>query len=92
MCDVVVTVPKNFTHPAVPGKRGLAAWVGEGDAAGDEWSGKQWWFTTYGVLPEFTLGDRCYIVCEGLLRGYSPLLGVMYDTDSLRGNQSHLPR
>lgn len=31
MSDVVVTVPKNFTHPDFPGLRGLAAWIAEGD-------------------------------------------------------------
>lgn len=84
MSDVVVTVPKNFTHPAAPGKRGLAAWIAEGDAAGDEWSGKTWWFTTYGPLPVFSPGDRCYVVCEGRLRGYAPLIDVKFDADNLR--------
>lgn len=49
--DYVVTVPKSFTHPAAPGKRGLAAWIAEGDAAGEAWSGTEWMFTTYGPLP-----------------------------------------
>ena len=66
MSDYVVTVPKNFTHPAAPGKRGLAAWIAEGDAAGDPQSGREWWFTTYGLLPSFVGDDdRLYVVCEG---------------------------
>lgn len=85
MSDVVVTVPKNFTHPVAPGKRGLAAWLAEGDPPGSEWSGQEWWFTTYGPLPVgVNPGDRCYVVCEGRLVGYSPLTQVLYDPDRLR--------
>lgn len=88
MCDVVVTVPKNFTHPCAPNKRGLAAWIAEGDAAGDASTGQEWWFTTYGPIPTFALGDRCYIVCEGRLRGYAPLVDVRYDQDGFRNGQA----
>jgi hypothetical protein len=55
MSDVVVTVPKNFTHPSAPGKRGLAAWLAEGDPPGSEWSGTEWMFTTYGPLRPVAL-------------------------------------
>ncbi len=72
--DIVVTVPKKFTHPAAPGKRGLAAWIGEGDAAGAEWSGQEWEFTVGGFKPVAEPGDRIYVVCEGRLRGYAPLI------------------
>ena len=41
MSDVVVTVPKNFR---CCGKVGLAAWIAEGDAAGEKWSGEEWHF------------------------------------------------
>ena len=80
MNDYVVTVPKNFTHHAAPGKRGLAAWIAEGDAAGDPASGREWCFTTYGILPS-PVGDddRLYVVCEGRLRGYAPLVAIKYD-------------
>ncbi len=88
MSDVVVTVPKNFTHPCAPGKRGLAAWIAEGDEPGDEWSGQEWHFTTYGPIPVFIPGDRCYIVCEGALRGYSPLIEVLYDESRYRNGQA----
>src|SRR3990167_2478396 len=77
MSDVVVTVPKNFTHPAAPGKRGLEAWLSEGDPAGSEWSGTRWEFTTYGGIPQISAGERVYVVCEGKLVGYAPLLGLM---------------
>lgn len=79
MGDIVVTVPKTFTHPAAPGKRGLAAWIGEGDAAPDPWSGEVWGFTVWGGRPPIVPGERVYIVCEGKLRGYSPLVGLDFD-------------
>jgi len=84
MCDMVVTVPKNFTHPCAPGKRGLAAWIAEGDAAGEPETGQDWWFTTYGPLPMFIPGDRLYIVCEDRLRGYAPLTQVLYAQDEVK--------
>jgi hypothetical protein len=74
--DVVVTVPKSFTHPDAPGKRGLAAWIAEGDPAGSKWSGTRWSFTVAGPKPEIGPGERVYIVCEGRLRGYAPLVTV----------------
>ena len=76
MSDVVVTVPKNFTHPDCPGLKGLAAWVGEGDAAGAEWSGQEWEFFLGGSKPVIGSGERVYVVCEGKLRGYAPLIRV----------------
>lgn len=85
MSDVVVTVPKNFTHPAAPGKRGLAAWLAEGDPPGSEWSGQDWWFTTYGTVPDIQPGERVYVVCEGRLVGYSPLVHTMIQGDDVRG-------
>lgn len=72
--DVCVTVPKSFTHPASPGKKGLAAWLGEGDAAGEPWSGQLWTFSTWGMKPDIRPGERVYVVCEGQLRGYAPLV------------------
>lgn len=79
MCDVVVTVPRNFTHPAAPGQRGLAAWLAEGDPPGTEWSGTEWEFMTYGPLPVLVRGDRCYVVYAGRLVGYAPLVRILYD-------------
>lgn len=77
MSDVVVTVPKTFTHPYAPGKVGLAAWVAEGDAAGQPWTGDLWDFTTYGGRPSIAPGERVYVVCEGKLRGYAPLVELI---------------
>ena len=72
--DVVVTVPKTFTHPASPGKVGLAAWVGEGDAAGEPYSGERWVFSCWGPMPPIKPGERVYVVCDGRVRGYAPLI------------------
>lgn len=86
--DVVVTVPKTFTHPASPGKVGLEAWLGEGDAAGEPWSGQLWAFSTYGGKPDIQPGERVYVVCEGRLVGYAPLVELRSDGrrhDLIRG-------
>lgn len=69
--DVVVTVPKNFRYG---GLKGLAAWISEGDAVGEPWSGAHWHFYLGGYPPDIKPGDRVYIVCEGKLRGYAPLV------------------
>ena len=74
MTDVCVTVPKNFTWSGAPGKRGLAAWLAEGDPPGAEWSGTLWDYTTWGTRPTIRLGERVYVVCEGRLVGYAPLV------------------
>lgn len=79
MSDVVVTVPKNFTDWSSDGLhlRGLAAWIYEGDAAGSTcWSGTEWCFGLGGRRPNIKEGERVYIVCEGKLRGYAPLLYI----------------
>jgi len=65
MSDVVVTVPKWF---------GLDNWIEEGDAAGEPWSGELWDFTTAGASPRIGRGDRVYVVFNGKLRGYAPLV------------------
>lgn len=90
MSDVVVTVPKTFTHPAAPGLRGLAAWIAEGDPAGEPHSGQEWMFTTYGPLPVIQPGERVYVVCEGRLRGYAPLIRCLYDQNSYRRGQARI--
>ena len=78
MSDVVVTVPKNFTHPDAPGKKGLAAWIGEGDAAGveDSYSFDEWSFYVGMGKPAIREGERVYVVCEDRLRGYAPLVRI----------------
>lgn len=76
MTDVVVTVPKNFTDFRSPGKRGLAAWIGEGDPAGESWSGELWDFWIGYSFPDIRPGERVYVVCDGKLRGYAPLVRI----------------
>lgn len=65
MPDVVVTVPKSF---------GLKAWIDEGDLPGEDWSGLEWHFYLGGAVPRIVPGDRIYIVYNGKLRGYAPLV------------------
>jgi len=67
MTDVVVTVPKRF---------GLDTWIAEGDPAGQEWSGEEWHFYLYGALPSIRPGERVYVVYNGALRGYAPLVRI----------------
>lgn len=75
MTDLVVTVPKNFEYG---GKRGLEAWISEGDAAGDPWTGEEWFYTTWGFKPAISPGERVYVVCNGKLRGYAPLTRLQF--------------
>jgi len=65
--DVVVTVPKSF---------GLKTWIEEGDLPGEEWSGLEWHFYLFGLLPNIKPGERVYVVYNGKLRGYSELVRV----------------
>jgi hypothetical protein len=67
--DVVVTVPKSF---------GLKKWIAEGDPAGSEWSGEEWHFYLSGYPPNITPGQRVYVVYNGALRGYAPLVCIDY--------------
>lgn len=69
MCsgDVVVTVPKWF---------GLNDWIAEGDPAGAPWSGTEWDFYLGGGKPDMQPGDRVYVVYDGKLRGYAPLVRI----------------
>ena len=78
MADIVVTVPIKFEYAGAPGLRGLDAWCAEGDIAGEEDSDKLWCFTTGGAKPNVKPGDRVYIVCEDRLRGYAPLVELLY--------------
>ena len=73
MSDVVVTVPKTFEFK---GKVGLAAWIAEGDLPGSPWSGLESHFYMGGNAPHIAVGERVYIVCDGKLRGYAPLVRV----------------
>ena len=68
--DIVVTVPKRF---------GLRRWIEEGDPAGSQWSGQLWTFSCGGHRPNIAIGERVYIVCEGCLRGYAPLVRLEWN-------------
>lgn len=70
MTDVVVTVPKSF---------GLAAWIAEGDPAGAPWSGEEWHFYLGGHRPDIKPGERVYVVYNGRLRGFAPLVRIELD-------------
>lgn len=74
MADVVVTVPQDFVHEDCPGLVGLKAWLGEGDAPGEPWTGKYWAFPVGNRRPDIGPGERVYVVCQGRLRGYAPLV------------------
>lgn len=78
MPDVVVTVPQNFRWDGSPHK-GLLAWADEGALPGepDEFRG-EFDFTTGGMRPDIKPGERVYIVCEGRLRGYAPLVRMEF--------------
>jgi hypothetical protein len=67
MADVVVTVPKSF---------GLSTWIAEGDAAGEPWSGQAWHFYLGGHPPTIRPGERVYVVYNGRVRGYAPLVRI----------------
>lgn len=90
--DYVVTVPKNFKHPDHPGLVGLAAWAAEGDAAGEQETGQDWWFTTYGNISRLIRcvpgESRLYVVCNDLLRGYAIVTDVRYDDSRFRNGSA----
>ena len=65
--DVVVTVPKSF---------GLDRWINEGQIPGEGWNGLEYHFYLYGYPPEIKPGQRVYIVYNGALRGYAPLVRI----------------
>lgn len=80
--DIVVTVPKNFRFGD---KRGLAAWLDEGDAPGSDWEddGENYHvYTTHGPKPDIKPGERVYVVCEGRLVGYAPLAAMEFTNKS----------
>ena len=91
MGDIVVTVPKTFTWSGSP-NRGLRAWVDEGDCAGQPWSGQLWCFTTRDMRPDIAPGERVYVVCEGKLRGYAPLVKLGFTVIKLNWGKVELWR
>lgn len=82
MPDIVVTVPKNFRYGDM---RGLAAWLDEGDVPGSDWEdeGENYYvYTTHGMRPDIRPGERVYVVCEGILVGYAPLVEMKFTNKS----------
>lgn len=66
--DVVVTVPKSF---------GLKTWIDEGDLPGEPWTGAEYHFYLGMSAPKnIRPGDRVYVVYNGRLRGYAPLVRI----------------
>lgn len=97
MPDVVVTVPKNFEYFDPKTRRmlkGLEGWIAEGDEPGSPWSGDDWLFSLGGYPPRIHQGERVYIVHNGCLRGYSPLVRInRWPTeDSMAGELGDLER
>lgn len=74
--DIVVTVPMSF---------GLDHWIGEGDAAGESWSGEYWEFGIGGSKPDIQPGERVYVVYNRKLRGYAPLVSLEWSARERRG-------
>lgn len=71
--DLVGTCPKNFWHE----------WIREGDCAGTESTGEEyaWWTRSLAAVKSLQPGDRLYVVCNGKLRGYSPVVRVIQQED-----------
>lgn len=69
MPDIVVTIPKSF---------GLEAWLAEGDAAGEPESGQEYYFSIP-TRPKIEVGERVYVVFNGKLHGYAPLVDIEED-------------
>jgi len=75
MSDVVVTVPvKQWSR-----------WLEEGDLPGDRPTGRQYSFSVPTAPRDLFRGDRVYIVCNGKLRGYAPLVSIVQGTIVPRG-------
>jgi hypothetical protein len=73
--DVVVTVPKSF---------GWDTWIGEGDAAGEPSTGQEYAFWIGRGRPNIQPGERVYVVHNGKLRGYAPLVRLHWSPERNR--------
>jgi hypothetical protein len=71
--DLVGTVPKTFWEE----------WLAEGNCAGEqERTDLEYaWFTKSKVSLKILPGDRLYIVCNGKLRGWAPVIRLLSDLD-----------
>jgi hypothetical protein len=67
VADLVGTCPKGFWEE----------WIAEGDAAGDPGTGEEWsWYTGHRLARNIQPGERFYVVADGKLRGYAPVIRV----------------
>lgn len=78
MSDIVLTLPLSFRWG---GLKGLAAWIAEGDAAGDHETGAQYCFSIGGFRPSIEPGERVYIWYSRRLIGYAPLVRLFSPGD-----------
>lgn len=60
----------------MPKSFGLDTWIEEGDAAGEPWTGEEWGFYLGGSVPNIKPGERVYVVYNGKVRGYAPLVRI----------------
>jgi hypothetical protein len=74
--DIVATCPKRFWEK----------WLKEGDCAGDTISPsihvEYYWFTKSRAVLKLHSGDRLYIVCNGKLRGWAPIVRIISDSSN----------
>lgn len=77
MSDIVVTVAKTFTLPSAPGLKGLAAWIKGVLSTVEPLSFDYFCEHTIGCArPQIAAAERVYILCEGRIRGFCPLIGI----------------
>jgi hypothetical protein len=71
--DLVGTCPRGFWRE----------WIAEGDAAGSPETGEEYaWWTRSRVVLKLQSGDRFYVVANGKLRGWAPVVRVIYDPET----------
>lgn len=71
--DLVGTCPKSFWKK----------WIAEGDAAGDPDTGEEYaWWTRSRIVLKLQPGDRFYVVANGKLRGWAPVVRIIQNPDS----------
>jgi hypothetical protein len=69
--DLVGTCPKGFWEE----------WISEGNCAGDPERAdiEYYWFTRSKLTLKLQPGDRFYVVCNGSLRGWAPVVRILTD-------------
>jgi len=64
--DLLVTIPRDQWFN----------WLAYGDLVGQPWTGCEWGYYLSGRAPIIRPGVCGYIVCNGRLRGYAPLVRI----------------